>query len=236
MSHAHLGAGEASATERWLEATWPFVQSELPDQPVDVLEIGCGPYGGFVPRLLRQGHNALGIDPDAPQGQRYHRTEFERHPSLTQVDAVVASTSLHHVADLSQVLDAVTTVLKPQGILVVVEWALERFDESTAKWCFDRLATLEPGDEPGWLQRHRDQWAASGQSWDAYFQAWMQAAGLHSSEEVMRELDQRFDRRVRREGPYFFPDLAGTTSADEQAAIDASKIRATCIHFAGRRR
>jgi hypothetical protein len=30
-------------------------------------------------------------------------------------------------------------LLVPGGVLVVVEWAWERFDEATARWCFARL-------------------------------------------------------------------------------------------------
>ena len=51
----------------------------------------------------------------------------------------------------------------------------------------------------------------------------------------MRELDARFVRQVLTYGPYFFPDLAGVSPADEQAAIDAGKIQANGIFFAGQR-
>jgi hypothetical protein len=37
-------------------------------------------------------------------------------------------------------------------------------------------------------------------------------------------------------GPYFLADLADTTKADEQAAIDAGQAQATGIWYAGRRR
>ena len=215
---------------------WPFVLSELPTHSANVVEIGCGPYGGFVPRLLREGHHAVGIDPDAPEGEAYHRTEYERYEPQAEVDVVVASASLHHVVDLSQVFDRVKALLKSHGSVIVVEWALERFDEPTAEWCFERLPTHGSDDEPGWLDRHRDQWEASGQSWDAYFQDWKQAGSLHDSEEVVRELDERFERRVYREGPFFFPDLADTTYADEQAAIDASRIQAACIQYSAEQR
>ena len=36
----------------WLKATWPFVHGQLPAAPAAVLEIGCGPLGGFVPALF----------------------------------------------------------------------------------------------------------------------------------------------------------------------------------------
>jgi SAM-dependent methyltransferase len=70
------------------------------------------------------------------------------------VECVVASLSLHHVADLDQVLDRLGALLVPGGTLVVVAWAWERFDEPTARWCFEHLAPPAPGTEPGWLPTH----------------------------------------------------------------------------------
>jgi hypothetical protein len=58
---------------------------------------------------------------------------------------------------------------------------------------------------------------------------------LHSGEEIVRGLDARFDRRRWGFGPYFFADLADTTEADEQAAIDPGQVQATGIWYAGRR-
>ena len=46
-----------------------------------------------------------------------------------QLDAIVACTSLHHVADLAGVLDLVAGALVPGGRAVIVEWAREQFDE-----------------------------------------------------------------------------------------------------------
>jgi hypothetical protein len=127
-------------------------------------------------------------------------------------------------------------VLAADGTLVVVEWAWERFDEATARWCFARLARPESAAEPGWLHHRRDEWAASGRSWEESLRAWATQEGLHTGEEIVRELDARFDRRWCVLGPQFFADLAGTTEADERAAIDAGLIQATGIRYIGRRR
>jgi SAM-dependent methyltransferase len=64
---------------------------------------------------------------------------LERYEIRGRLDAIVACTSLHHVADLTAALDLVDAVLVPGGVAVIVEWARERFDEATARWCFDRL-------------------------------------------------------------------------------------------------
>lgn len=224
-----------TAKERWFAATLPFVRTHLPPPPARVVEIGCGSLGGLVPDLVSLGYDAIGVDPDAPEGPAYRQIEVERYEPPAQVDALVASTSLHHVADLREVVEWMASALGPDGRLVVVEWARERFDEATAKWCFARLP--ERGeDEPGWLHDHRDQWRASGEPWETYREAWAEAEKMHTGQDILTALDARFQPSLIVAAPYFFPDLDGVTEADERAAIDAGRIQATGVRYAGRLR
>jgi SAM-dependent methyltransferase len=219
----------------WLGAVWSFVRDQLPPAPVRVLEVGCGSLGGFVPALLDAGYHAVGVDPEVPEGPGYRQIEFERYKPPQPVDCVVASLSLHHVADLDAVMDRLGALLVPGGALVVVEWAWEQFDEATARWCFARLAPPDPGKEPGWLHKGQERWTASGQPWDDFLRSWATEEGLHPGEDIVRGLDARFHRQLYVEGPYFFPDLADTSEAEEQAAIDAGQIRAGGIRYAATR-
>jgi SAM-dependent methyltransferase len=229
---AALGSGGVTPDERWLAVLWPFVRSWLPASPAAVTEIGCGPLGGFVPMLRSAGYDATGVDPQAPEGPWYHQVEFERYePPPGAAHAVVACTSLHHVTDVGEVLGRVGTALAAGGQLVVVEWARERFDAATARWCFDRL----PSGDGGWLKRRHDEWCASGLPWDDYCRSWAQDEGMHAGEDIVRELDARFDRQSLTYGPYFFADV-GHSEDDEQAAIDAAQIQANRIEYVGRRR
>jgi SAM-dependent methyltransferase len=222
-----------TSDERWLAALWPFVHTHLPRAPASVVEIGCGPLGGFVPAMRRADYAAIGIDPEAPEDDDYHRIEFERYELPGPVDAVVACTSLHHVGDLDLVLNRVAEALIPGGMLVVVEWAWERFDEATARWCFARLPIVPPSAEPGWLHRHSTEWSTSGLSWDAFCRSWAAEEGLHAGQDIVRQMARLFDPQLCLRGPYFFCDLAGTTEEDEQVAIDAGQIQATGIRYAG---
>ena len=240
--------------ERWLAANWPFVLTHLPAAPARVVEIGCGPLGGFVPMLQSAGYQPTGIDPEAPTGSSYRQIEFESYEAPGPVDVFVASASLHHVADLAVVLDQVKALLVPDGRVVIVEWAHERFDEATARWCFARLPEPgehharrpesgedhtpmpEPGEDQSWLQHRRTAWRESGQPWADYLRSWAQAEGLHSGQDILAALGARFDSEPVTYGPYFFADLVGTSEADERAAIDAGLIRANRIQYAGRPR
>jgi len=222
-----------SAEDRWLAEVWPVVRARLPEPPARVLEIGCGPLGGFVPMLLERGYEAVGVDPKAPAGEEYRRVELEQAERFEGLDAVVASTSLHHVADPAEVVDRIAESVAPAGVVVVVEWSREDFDEATAEWCFERLRA---DGEPGWLHRHRDDWLASGQPWSTYLDAWARQERIHDARTVLGLLDERFAREHLGRGPYLFPDLADTTAQDEQQAIEAGRIRATRVDYVGRPR
>ena len=217
---------------RWLAATLPFVRDQLPPPPARVLELGCGWLGGFVPALRLEGYDAIGIDPEAPVGPEFHQVEFEQYETRESADAVVASTSLHHVADVQDVVDRIGRALAPGGVVVVVEWAHELFDEATAEWCFARLGATD--DDASWLHHHRDRWKESGQDWDSYRRVTLEGEGLHPATAIVEALDARFERLELTRGPYYFTALDGTSRDEEQAAIDADEIRPGSIRFVGR--
>jgi len=216
------------AAEHWLDAVWPVVHGLLPSAPARVLELGCGPLGGFVPRLRSTGYDALGIDPKAPEGDDYRQVAFEdAEPGVA--DALVASLSLHHVADPALVVERIAGSLVPGGTVVVVEWDWEALDDGSAQWAFERL----PDDgEPGWLHRRRDEWAASGESWEVFFRGWAEGHGLHPAGTLVRALDARFDRTHAAVGPYLFVEL-DATEEDERAAVEAGLIRPARVDYAG---
>ena len=224
------------ARQLWLEALWPNILGALPPPPAVVVEIGCGNHGGFVPALIQDGYWALGIDPVAPDGAHYRRVEFEHAELPTELNAIVACTSLHHVADPTLVVARMAEHLAPGGVVVVVEWDWESFDAPTAEWCFARLATEGHGTEghDGWLHHQREHWIESGQPWERYVRSWAGEHGIHSGAALMDQLDQSFERQLHSRGAYFFPDLADTSEADELLAISEGRIQATRIDYVGR--
>ncbi len=238
--------------DAWLTSMLPFVREHLPPPPAHVLELGCGSLGGFVPALAAVGYHAVGVDPEAPEGARFHQLAFEQFvaepPAAAPADAVIASLSLHHVDDPGVVLDAVAGLLAPGGVVVVLEWASERFDEATARWCFARLGAPPDAvhdhdhdhhhDHPDsrcWLHHLADQWRASGNPWDTHVEGWLKEGGLHPGDTIFGLLQERFDTLLLRDGPYFFTDLEATRE-DELAAIRAGEIQPACLQFVGRGR
>ena len=234
--HNHSGedrsAGDESIDRIWLAAMWPFFRDHLPPPPATVVEIGCGPYGGHVPALLHDGYDAVGVDPQAPDGPAYRREPFEDYTPTGPVDAVIASVSLHHVQDVGRALDHVAGMLRPGGRVVIVEWFSEEFDESTARWCF-RNQNRNAGESDDWMSRLHAEWIDSALPWDAYFGERLASHGLHPASTIRRELIARFKTVHESKGPYYFPSLFGADSHAEQAAIDSGEIRAGSFRYQG---
>lgn len=185
MRSGELPASGCSADETWLTATWPFVREQLPKPPARIVELGCGESGGHLAALLNVGYDALGVDPEAPERPGYRRIAFEDYVPDAPLDAVIASLSLHHVADPGIVLEHVCDVLAPSGTLVVIEWISECLDEATAEWCFQHQVR-DPRHPGAWLAELRSEWIESALSWDVFFRGWLERRDLHSASTIRR--------------------------------------------------
>lgn len=228
-------AGNGSAHDIWLAATWQFIGSQLPAPPATVVELGCGEAGGHIPTLTRLGYRATGVDPEAPQGPGYQRISFEDYRPGGPVDAVIASVSLHHANDLGEVLDHASEIISVGGVMLVIEWFSEDFDEATARWCF-RHRLRDPSEPGAWLAELNDEWAASQLPWEAFRQSWLDHHQLHPAAAIRNELADRFVTTHESTGPYYFPDLLDADVLTEDAAISAGEIRPGCLRYMGRKR
>jgi SAM-dependent methyltransferase len=110
-----------------------FIHRWLPARPARVLDVGCGD-GTLTRRLIADGYDATGLDPDAPREEGYLRDTLEEFRSDATFDAAVAVRSLHHLHDPDRALDNLRALLRPGGRLVVFEFAVEHFDGSARRW------------------------------------------------------------------------------------------------------
>jgi 2-polyprenyl-3-methyl-5-hydroxy-6-metoxy-1,4-benzoquinol methylase len=97
-----------------------FMLRQLPPRPARVLEVGCGD-GQLARTLAAHGYAVVGIDPNAPANDLFQAVALEEFRDPGAFDAVVASRSLHHIADLADTLDRIAGLLSPGGRLIVHE-------------------------------------------------------------------------------------------------------------------
>jgi SAM-dependent methyltransferase len=96
-----------------------------------VLEVGCGA-GELALALAEEGYEVVAIDPEAPEGDIFHRVSIEAFDEPGPFDAVVASLSLHHVHALGEALDKLVRL--SGGPLILNEFAWDRREPMTPEW------------------------------------------------------------------------------------------------------
>lgn len=198
-----------------------FVESNLPRTPSRILEVGCGT-GELARALAGRGHDVTAIDPQAPEGPIFRKVTLEEFAESEPFDAVVASTSLHHIHDLAAALDKIRSLLRPGGVLILNEFGWDRMDDKTAAWCASRLP-VEDGPVSGselladWIDEHK---------------------GLHDSAAMRHALEAAFERKMFEWGPHLAghdlerPDLI----EEEGALIGSGAITAIGFRYVGTRR
>jgi SAM-dependent methyltransferase len=200
-----------------------FVHTQLPLPPARVLEIGCG-RGELARTLDGRGYAVTAIDPEAPEGDPFQAVSLEQFVDPGPFDAVVASRSLHHIADLPSALDKIACLLQRGGRLIVHEHAWDRLDEPTARWYLERRAAADP--------------AAAGSVAECLAKWQRDHGGLHGYATLREEFDRRFKQRYFAWTPYLYGELGGAEEVEEEeerALIDAGAIQATGFYYVGER-
>jgi SAM-dependent methyltransferase len=163
-------------------------------------------------------------DPDAPDGPLFRRVSLEDFDEPGPFVAVVAAFSLHHVSELDAAVEKIDSLLLRGGLVVLDEYAKERFDPATAAWYYEQRRTIAAGggrEAPASLAECVREWEAD----DSH---------IHGLEEMKAALDRRFSEQLFTWVPYLWRFFQGVVSAaDEQRAIDAGMISATGFRYVG---
>jgi hypothetical protein len=198
-----------------------FVFEQLPPPPLRILEIGCGREGGLVGPLAAAGYDVVGVDPHAPEGDRFRRTTFQAaRDELARAGfgAVVAGRVLHHVNPLDESLDLLAS-LAP--LLVVDEFASNRIDAAAQDWYEGqhrmlRAAGADPYGPPSldeWRERH---------------------PGLHTDDVLLPGLREHYEEQVLERVPYLYRWLEGPSSeALEQTLVGVGAFPAIGYRWSG---
>lgn len=201
-----------------------FVLGELPPPPARVLEIGCGA-GELALALAQARYDVLAIDPNAPEGEIFRQTTLEDFHEPGTFDAIVASSSLHHIHDLEAAVERLHDLLRPDGRLVLVELAWERMDRDTADWYLGQELALQAAGRLGGVPHSVEEALAA---WDE------EHRGLHTCEAMRATLGRCFLELRFEWTPYLYRTLGGVASeALEQTLIDGDAIRALGFRWVG---
>jgi SAM-dependent methyltransferase len=205
-----------------------FVLRYLPPPPARVLEIGCGPVGDLTYAIATAGYDVVAVDPVAPEGPLFRRIPFEDFAEPGRFDAVVASLSMHHIADLTRTAARIVDLLAPGGKFILEEWDRDRLrDEATARWYFyQRHAAEAAGLRTG------DPWPLRFEEWHGAWQA--DHGHMHDYADMCAQLMAPFRERFFTWRPYLYRyGLHENLEPLERALIEEGAIQATGFRWVG---
>lgn len=111
-----------------------------------VLEVGCG-NGQLAWRLAHLGHDVVALDIALPverprhPGLRFERADFFQYKD-EPFDAVIFTSSLHHLSPLDAAVKRARNLLKPGGLIAVDDFDLLAPDEATLRWYYEAQSLL----------------------------------------------------------------------------------------------
>ncbi len=233
--------------------TLAFLRRVLPSPNCRLLEVGCGT-GDLAGRLAAAGARLTAIDSSekAVCNARSRGVPALHADILTfessPFDVVLFTRSLHHIASLPGALDRATALLKPNGLLVLEEFALEAIDHSTARRNYDLQAILQCAGLMPQTEDDGDQSPATDP-----LAHWVREHDhdppLHHGQAMIDEIERRFAVRAIERVPYLYryfcsriePSDRGCRTAEailaiERRLIDEGLIRALGLRVVASRR
>lgn len=203
--------------------TWAFVASRLRGAK-RVLEVGCGD-GALARHLANGGLEVTALDLELTDRTAHHGVKLVEGDFLSfegkdfgNFDAILFTSSLHHIHPLGEALERALAVLKPGGTLLAEEFAVEAPDESTARWYYGMQALLAG---QGVMRKPHDHDHAHGEHAPAHhgtevppLERWRSEhrhePPLHTGGEMLEGIRARFTDVRHATGPYLYRYIASS--------------------------
>jgi len=223
--------------------TLDFVTGCLTRKECSILEVGCG-HGHLALQLQNIGQHVTAIDTSADmvniareQGVNAHVQDIQTFQSEAAYDCVLFTRSLHHAHPVEACLDNAKKLLKPHGLLIAEEFALERMDQATATWFYGLKALLA-----------QEQFASPEELIDIWQAEHHAHHHLYTGAEIMQAINDRFELIATTNCAYLYryfvaglerqnnPRTLATIFQWEDAQIQQAQIRPLGLRVIARKR
>lgn len=194
--------------------TYEFVSKHINPKGLKILEIGCGS-GEFGLALQKAGASITAIDTDKKaiklakeKGLNAQNIDFLDYNEKS-FDVLIFTRSLHHIHEIEKALKHANNVLKPNGKLLLEEFALENVNFQTTRWYYDMLSlfsvsnlsdtTFEDVDNPlrKWEEEHQHEHE------------------LHTGEKMVNEIKRIFRNVKMERNSYLYRSICSSLTNDK---------------------
>ncbi|MBA4185933.1 MAG: class I SAM-dependent methyltransferase [Acidobacteria bacterium] len=200
--------------------TLEFILDNIASQNLRMLEVGCGD-GALAKRLKDLGHALVAVDSSAESIDRAKELgidarvanfpDFEESP----FDVILFTRSLHHIRPLEPSLIQTLRLLKPDGLLIVEDFAFSETHEEAAAWFYSLLTLLETCKG---LLPAKDSFGRKLLEQGGGFALWRDHThDINSATEVREAISQHFQILKANSAPYLYRYVAAMLPDDNES-------------------
>jgi SAM-dependent methyltransferase len=188
-----------------------------------VLEVGCG-RGDVARRLGASGLHVTALDvrlpdPSPSPGVVFVERDF-LHYDAPPFDAIVFTSSLHHISPLAAAIDRAHHLLVPGGLLVADDFDLEAPNVETLRWYYDIQDMLAAAE----LFSHEHVDPLDGDVVQRWRAAHTHDPPLHTGVQMRRAIAERFDLHDVHGAAYLYRYITKHLPQDARGAAVAQHM------------
>jgi SAM-dependent methyltransferase len=207
--------------------TLGFVKNNIPSHKSSVLEVGCGD-GALAKQLVDLGCEVIAIDASEGNikkakslGVDARVASFPAFEGLL-FDVVLFTRSLHHIQPLNSAVKKAFQILKPNGLIIIEDFAFSETDEETAKWFYSFLKILDGCDV---LLPAQDSFGRNLLNNAGDFALWTEHTHeINSFPAMQKAVGQYFQILKTETAPYLYRYIAAMLPIDEKAGNLVSRV------------
>jgi len=208
-----------------VEHTLPFLAPHLA-AGARWLEVGSGD-GLLAAALGERGVHvtALAVDPEAIERARARGVNAVAGDFLTYVDepfdALLFARVLHHLDSLEGAVERALALVRPGGLVIAEEFAVERMDLVGARWYFETMALLEAAELiPPAAPRATE----IADPLDRWHTRHLEHAPIHEGQAMLAALGHRFEIVDESSTAYLYRYACGRLEASERGVRVARRL------------
>ncbi|HET7500872.1 MAG TPA: class I SAM-dependent methyltransferase [Kofleriaceae bacterium] len=191
-----------------------------------ILEVGCG-RGEVARRLGGMGYRITAIDVELPDPAKATNVTFIERDFLKffaePFDAIVFTSSLHHISPLPAAIEQAHRLLSPGGLLVADDFDLDAPSVATLRWYYDVQELLAAADV--FPREHVD--PPAGEVVQRWRVAHDHDPPLHTGVEMRRAIAARFDLRDVHGAAYLYRYITRHLPHDARGVALAQHVYST---------
>ncbi|MEW6730474.1 MAG: class I SAM-dependent methyltransferase [Acidobacteriota bacterium] len=185
-----------------------FILQQLASQQARILEVGSG-NGELALQLQSLGHEVVAIDSSIEAVQQAKQLGVDARvaqwPDFEEnnFDLILFTRSLHHIHPISKAVEQANRLLKPDGLVIMEDFAFNEVSPATVEWFYGILSLLDSCDR---LLLEEDSFGKQLLLGEGSLEIWHHNHDhdLHPAPVMLTALEDQFESILQTTAPYLY--------------------------------